>query len=74
MFKLTLGEEVKFRIPQVDKGQIYRVILSYDIEENEVPILYWTEHDGFPKAGASSCYTLKEVEESLNNGTWVRIG
>lgn len=32
MFRLTLGEEVKFKIPVADKGQIYRVILSYEFE------------------------------------------
>lgn len=73
MFKLQVGKEVKFKIPKGDSTNIYRVFLTYDEREELVPIVYWTEHDGFVNGGATVYYSLCDVEEWLNNGSWVRI-
>lgn len=73
MFKLQVGKEVKFKIPAGGTENIYRVVLTYDRMEEKMPIVYWTEHDGFKTGGAASDYKLSHIEELLNNGSWVRI-
>lgn len=76
MEKFEIGKEYRFISPFGEIQDVYRLCLTYgDFNDLDViiPVVYWTQHDGFETGGASAIFTLKDMEDNFNDGTWVLV-
>lgn len=76
MKKLEIGKEYRFISPLGEPSDVYRLCLSYgDFDDLEViiPVVYWTQEDGFETGGASAIFTLKDMESNFDDGSWVLV-